>query len=49
MNWTLAMLVAGACALLRWRPTRLFAPFGVLAGSAVLVAGFVFGFVFLRP
>lgn len=37
-SWVLA---AGACALLRWRPTRLFASFGVLAGSAVLVAGFV--------
>ena len=37
-SWVLA---AGACALLRWRPTRLFASFGVLAGAAVLVAGFV--------
>ena len=43
-TWIMAaswVLAAGACALLRWRPTRLFASFGVLAGAAVLVAGFV--------
>lgn len=43
-TWIMAaswVLAAGACALLRWRPTRLFASFGVLAGAVVLVAGFV--------
>ena len=45
-SWVLA---AGACALLRWRPTRLFASFGVLAGSAVLVAGFVLAAVCGSP
>ena len=43
-TWIMAaswVLAAGACALLRWRPTRLFASFGVLAGAAVLVTGFV--------
>ena len=43
-TWIMAaswVLAAGACALLRWRPTRLFASFGVLMGAAVLVAGFV--------
>lgn len=43
-TWIMAaswVLAAGACALLRWRPTRLFASFGVLAGAAVLVAGFI--------
>ena len=43
-TWIMAaswVLAAGACALLRWRPTRLFASFGVLAGAAGLVAGFV--------
>ena len=45
-SWVLA---AGACALLRWRPTRLFASFGVLAGAAVLVAGFVLAAVCGSP
>ena len=43
-TWIMAaswVLAAGACALLRWRPTRLFASFGVLAGAVVLVAGFI--------
>lgn len=51
-TWIMAaswVLAAGACALLRWRPTRLFASFGVLAGSAVLVAGFVLAAVCGSP
>ena len=51
-TWIMAaswVLAAGACALLRWRPTRLFAPFGVLAGAAVLVAGFVLAAVCGSP
>ncbi len=51
-TWIMAaswVLAAGACALLRWRPTRLFASFGVLAGAAVLVAGFVLAAVCGSP
>lgn len=51
-TWIMAaswVLTAGACALLRWRPTRLFASFGVLAGAAVLVAGFVLAAVCGSP
>ena len=51
-TWIIAaswVLAAGACALLRWRPTRLFASFGVLAGAAVLVAGFVLAAVCGSP
>ena len=35
-SWVLA---AGVCALLRWRPTRLFAAFGTLAGAAAMGGG----------
>ena len=51
-TWIMAaswVLAAGACALLRWHPTRLFASFGVLAGAAVLVAGFVLAAVCGSP
>ena len=51
-TWIMAaswVLAAGACALLRWRPTRLFASFGVLTGAAVLVAGFVLAAVCGSP
>ena len=51
-TWIMAaswVLAAGACALLRWRPTRLFASFGVLMGAAVLVAGFVLAAVCGSP
>lgn len=51
-TWIMAaswVLAAGACALLRWCPTRLFASFGVLAGAAVLVAGFVLAAVCGSP
>ena len=51
-TWIMAaswVLAAGACALLRWRPTRLFASFGVLAGAAVLVAGFILAAVCGSP
>ncbi len=51
-TWIMAaswVLAAGACALLRWRPTRLFASFGVLAGAAVLVVGFVLAAVCGSP
>ena len=51
-TWIMAaswVLAAGACALLRWHPTRLFASFGVLAGAAVLVAEFVLAAVCGSP
>ena len=35
-SWVVA---AGVCALLRWRPTRLFAAFGTLAGTATMAGG----------
>lgn len=35
-SWVVA---AGVCALLRWRPTRLFAVFGTLAGTAAMAGG----------
>lgn len=35
-SWVVA---AGVCALLRWRPTRLFAAFGTLAGTAAMAGG----------
>ena len=35
-SWVVA---AGVCALLRWRPTRLFAAFGTLAGTVAMAGG----------
>lgn len=35
-SWVVA---AGVCALLRWRPTRLFAALGTLAGTAAMAGG----------
>ena len=41
-TWAVAaswVVAAGVCALLRWRPTRLFAAFGTLAGTAAMAGG----------